>query len=84
MTESGRRRGLDAGGSSRDAPDSQARRDARRGLGPADEGGWRNVGMTREGEWTRSVPFGWHAPPPADKSLLARRRARKASRKEPQ
>ena len=59
MTESGRRRGLDAGGSSWDAPESQSKRDARRGLGPADEGGWRNVGMTREGE---SSPPGSHTP----------------------
>lgn len=81
-TESGRRRGLDAGGSSRDAPESQSKRDARRGLGPADEGGWRNVGMTREGESSVAPPESEHSP--ADKVLLMPRRARKASRQEPQ
>ncbi|GAA5984999.1 hypothetical protein JCM10908_002483 [Rhodotorula pacifica] len=44
--EPGRRRG--AGASSLEALEAQTKRDTRRGLGPADEGGWRNVGMTRE------------------------------------
>ncbi|GAA5867614.1 hypothetical protein JCM3774_001529 [Rhodotorula dairenensis] len=41
-----RRRG--GASSSLEALESQSKRDARRGLGPTDEGGWRNVGMTRE------------------------------------
>ncbi|BGP34495.1 hypothetical protein JCM10296v2_006316 [Rhodotorula toruloides] len=31
-----------------DAAPGQSRRDLRRGVGPEDEGGWRNVGMSRE------------------------------------
>lgn len=49
--DSNRRRG-GAGSSSLDALEGQTKRDTRRGNGPADEGGWRNVGMTREGKST--------------------------------
>ncbi|KPV73879.1 uncharacterized protein RHOBADRAFT_54470 [Rhodotorula graminis WP1] len=44
----------------------QSKRDARRGVGPADEGGWRNVGMSREEREKRLIrnqaPPSPHAP----------------------
>lgn len=44
-----RRRGTGLNGDRRETADANERKD-RRGLGPADEGGWRSVGTTREGE----------------------------------
>ena len=46
--EGDRRRGV-TGLNGRETGDASERKD-RRGLGPADEGGWRSVGTTREGE----------------------------------